>query len=399
MPLFRYRAARHSGEVVEGELEGADSLAVMRALQAQGLVPIRAEPVKARWALPRLAARLEPRDMEIFTVELSLLLNAGVQLDRALVIMADLAANPVMKSILAGLSDQIREGKSFADALATYPKHFPPMLVSLTEAGELSGHLAQSLERGAAHMESARETREALASALAYPIILCVLAVASVILMVTVVVPRFASLFEDAGVALPAATQALVVVGDVLVNYGLYIALGCVAGGIAFQRGLRNATMKRQVDQLVLSLPVIGALVSMFEASRFARTMSTLLGSGTRVPDALRIATRGTSNAAISTQLDRVAEGVRAGRGLAEQLDAVDVFPRLTGHLVRVGEETDQLVNVLDRLAHIFESDVERSLRRAITMLEPALVVVVGVIVGAVIFGILSAVLSVNELT
>ncbi|NKC15771.1 MAG: type II secretion system F family protein [Gammaproteobacteria bacterium] len=401
MTLFRYRAARASGEVVEGEMEGADAMTVMRALQNQGLVPIRAEEHTSKAARLSWTRRdvVRSQDIELVAAELAMLLDAGVPLDRALAIMAQLVEIPSLKTSLGGLERAMREGKSFPDALAAETSMYPPLLVNLARAGEMGGKLSEALARAAGYMEAARLTRESLMSAMLYPLILCGLALISVLLMVTFVVPRFATLFDDAGVPLPLATQILAAAGEFLTEYGWAIVAGGAGSAWIIKRRLADPKNKARFDELVLTIPGLGQLIAKVEAARFARIMSTLLASGTAVPNALSIAQSSASNAAIAERLGTIAQAVRAGHGMADQLDRQGVFPRLTGQMLRIGEESDRLVDVLDKLGEMFEKDIDRSMKRAVTLVEPVLILVVGLIVGAVVYGVLSAVLSINELT
>jgi general secretion pathway protein F len=382
-------------------MEGADSMTVLRQLQNEGLVPIRADLITARAPHTRGWFRSEAvtqQDIELVAGELAMLLNAGVALDRALGMAARLSNKARLGDALKTLEQAMRQGRSFPDALADQPDMFPTLLVNLSRAGEAGGRLSEALARAASYLEAARNTRESLISALLYPVVLCFLAMSSVILMVTFVVPRFAVMFDDVGVPLPLATRVLASIGEAMTQYGLYgvVGLGLVAW--LARRQLRRESVRLWVDARLLDLPVIGDLIAKIEAARFARIMSTLLASGTAVPNALTIAQASASNLAVGRKVGVVAQAVRAGHGLAAQLEREAVFPALMGHMLGIGEESDRLGEVLDKVAEMFEKDVERGMKRAIILIEPILIVGVGVIVAAVVFGILSAVLSVNEL-
>jgi general secretion pathway protein F len=265
-------------------------------------------------------------------------------------------------------------------------------------AGEASGALDVVLGRLAEFLEKSQKLRETVKTALYYPIFLLMMAVISIVILLTIVVPQFKPLFESAGTALPVSTQILVGVGDFVRGYGWLIVLGLVAAYFLMRRYLATGEGRRRWDGFLLGLPFIGGLLTKIEVARFSRTASTLLQNGVSLLPALVIVRDILSNSIIASSIDSIAARLKEGRGLAEPLAATGLFPRLVIHLVRVGEETGQLEDMLTKLADIYDEEVGRTTARLLALLVPVLTIGMGVMVAAIIGSILTAILSVNTL-
>lgn len=405
MSRFRYRAATATGDLLEGEMEAASQELVIRQLQSQGHFPIRAEEVAAR-SLPRVHGRqlLRPRrvsrqDIHLVTLELSTLLKSGLTLDRTLAILIDLAEHDALRKLIADIHKAVRAGASLSAALEGQPGAlFSRFYLNMVRAGESSGALDIALERLSEFMERSRKLRETLVSALIYPAILASMAVLSVVVLLTFVIPRFAEMFQDVGQALPWPTQVVISVGGFLESYWWVAALMGTAVAYYWRYQMRSPARRLPWDARFLKLPLVGALIAQHEAARFTRTLGTLLSNGVPMLQAITIAKEVIGNQVIANAVESIASSLKGGQSLARALTAAQVFPRLTGHLLQVGEETGNLEAMLLRLADIYERDVQTAVQRLVVLIEPTLILGLGLVVGGIIMSVLVAVLSVNEL-
>ncbi|WP_435103500.1 type II secretion system F family protein [Arhodomonas sp. AD133] len=402
MALFYYKAADAAGEVVEGELEAADDGQAVARLQDRGLIPVRVQPAGgALGGLRRLRSsgkRVKGQHIRVFTQELSVLLKAGLPLDRALQILADLAPEEHVKSLVNNVLDRVRGGDPLSDALEAQGKTFSRFYVNMVRAGELSGSLDAVLKRLVEYLERMRELRESVVSALIYPAILLVVSVLSVFVLLTFVVPRFTALFEDAGRALPVSTQIVVAAGDFLRGYWWMIGLGIVAAVLLFRQILADPGRREAWDRFKLRLPVLGDLTSKLEAARFCRTLGTLLENGVPMLTALGIVRETISNRAMARALGVASDGLKEGRGMAGPLLEADLFPRLGLQMIRVGEETGHMEYTLGQVAELYDEEVRVAVKRMLSLLEPVLIIGLGLVIAFIIIAILTAILSVNEL-
>ncbi len=404
MPLFHYKAANGAGEVLEGDMEAADRNDVVRKLQAQGHVPIRAEPLhagelRATRRMPLFGRRgLGRRDVEVFTLELSTLVHAGLSVDRALNIMGEIEGPGPQQDLILGLQRDVRGGMAFSEALARRENLFSRFYINIVRAGELSGAMDQSLSRLSRFLEDARELRKEVGNALLYPVILVFVALLSLAVILGVVVPRIAAMFEDSGQALPWFTHVVIGAGGFIESYGWIVAL-FIAGGFLIARWQANdPEVRRRWDGLLLKLPLIKTLIAEIEAARFMRTLGTLIENGVNLLEALAISREVVSNRAIAGRLENLSSRVREGQGLARPLMEANVFPSLASHLVRVGEETGSVDAMLLHLAAIYEREVQTTVKRLVTLLGPILILGLGVFIAAVMFALVVPILNINDL-
>jgi general secretion pathway protein F len=405
VPVFHYKAVDADGEVQEGDMEAADVQAVIERLQSSGHIPIRAEEVRAgkaaggRFRLPELRRRgVSQRQVGIFTQELATLLRAGLPLDRALEILLDLAEDEQMAGMIARMQEAVRGGKSLSEALEAQQRVFSRFYVNMVRAGEAGGALDVVLGRLADYLTRSKELRDSVLSALIYPAILVSVAGLSVVILLTFVVPQFTQLFEDMGKALPLPTQIVVSLGDLFRAYwwALLLALGGVIWLI--QRQLENPNTRYRWDKRLLRLPLFGDLIARLEVARFSRTLGTLLGNGVPLLTALSIVKETLSNRVLATGIEPVADQLKEGQGLAGPLMEAQLFPPLAVHMIKVGEETGHLEEMLLQVADIYDREVQTAVKRLLALLEPILILGLAVIIAAIIISILMAILSVNEL-
>lgn len=404
MPLFRYKAVSGSGEVVEGEMMARTQASVIDHLHDRGFVPIRADEVSASASSDLLRRELfarrglSRRGVALLTRELATLVHAGLPLDRAFELLIELAENAAAKQLLNRILDALRGGSTFAEALAAQGAVFPSYYVSMVQAGEAGGSLEEVLTRLADFMERAQTLKDKVTSALIYPVIVLLVAGLSVVILLTVVVPEFKPLFADAGQALPLSTQVVVALGDAFQRYWWSGGLVLLALVLLARQQLGNPAIRYRWDGLVLRIPILGDLVTKIEVARFARTVGTLVQNGVALLSALNIAKHTLGNAVLAKSTDGVAESLKQGKGLAEPLMRAALFPPLALHLVRVGEESGKLEEMLIKVADIYDQEVERATQRMLALLVPAVTIFLGLLIAAIIGSVLSALLSVYDL-
>lgn len=404
MPRFAYKAVKPSGEVIEGVMDAVDRTTVVERLRGQGNIPIRATEwgrAGARRSLRLLGLRARGpgmRDIITLTQELASLLRAGVPLDRALTILADLQQAGQIHTIVTRVQELIHGGSTFADALETCDDAFPNFYIGMVRAGEAGGSLEKVLARLAETLERSQDVKDEVKSALRYPMVVLFVAAAAIIILMTAVIPEFQPLFEDAGAALPFSTQVIIAVSEFVRAFWWVLAGGVLVAYVALQRTIRKTEGRAWWDGLLLKAPLVGNLISKVETARFARTLGALLSNGVNITTAL-IMTAGTlGNSVVVAAVIQAEERVKKGERLAEPLIASGVFPRLAVQLIQVGEESGELESMLLRVAEMFDAEVSRTIQRILALLVPIITIGLGIVVAGIIGSILAAILSAYDL-
>ena len=427
MPAFKYRAVGQTGSIDSGVITAADLGAAQLQLRAKKLTPLSLTPTADRDATAAARSTVEPADVDPdqlgvmlekissaprtkrpkkrverddvlrFTGELAILLKAGLPLDRAMRVQIDSAPEGAQRDLLDDLLEQLKGGKSLSAGLDKRPDIFSHFYINMVRSGEASGHLADVLAELSAYLERAKTVRASVVSALIYPAILASVAVLSIFIMLGYVVPEFEALFEDMGDSLPLLTQMIVALGDLVSRYGLL--LGVVVAGTVWwlRRWLKSSAGRTWLDLKSLTVPMVGAITLKYEVARFSRTMGTLLNNGVAMLRATEIAVGTVGNSLVQSSLTELPMVIKRGGRLSQALDH-RVFSPVALQMVRVGEESGSLDTMLMELAQVYESEVEDEVKRALTLLEPALILGMGGIIAIIIMGILMGILSVNTL-
>lgn len=404
MPQYRYRAVTPSGEPQEGDMDGANQGAVVERLQGMGLIPIRVEETAAkavgaangRGLFDR--KRITQDDVAVFTQELATLLKAGLPLDRCLEILIGLSANEPVRVLMGQLREDVRGGSALSKAMEAREGVFTRFYLNMIRAGEAGGALDVVLQRLTEFMERSKELRDTVKSALIYPVILVGVSLLSVVILLMWVVPQFSQMFEESGKALPLPTQIVIAAGDGVRNYWWVMALVGIGAYSWFARQMRQPASRYRWDRRVLNLPLFGDLVGKLEVARFSRTLGTLIGNGVSLLAAISIVKETLSNTVMADALGDVARQLKEGKGLGKPLMESGLFPKLAVHLVMVGEETGKLQEMLIRIADIYDREVHTSVKRMLALMEPVLILGLGLVIGGIIMSILVAILSVNDL-
>ncbi len=404
MPQYRYKAVSPSGEMQEGDMDGQAQSAVVERLQGMGLIPIRVEESTVKTAVASNGgsffskSRVTQEDVAVFTQEIATLLKAGLPLDRCLEILIGLSANEPVRQLMLQLREDVRGGAALSTAMEARQGVFTRFYLNMIRAGEAGGALDVVLQRLTEFMERSKELRDTVKSALIYPVILVGVSLLSVAILLMWVVPQFSQMFEESGKALPLPTQIVIAAGDGVRNYWWLMALVAVGAYSWFMRQMREPSSRYRWDKRVLKLPLIGDLVGKLEVARFSRTLGTLIGNGVTLVAALSIVKETLNNTVMSNALSEVVAQLKEGKGLGKPLMETGLFPKLAVHLVMVGEETGKLQDMLIRIADIYDREVHSTVKRMLSLMEPVLILGLGLVIGGIIMSILVAILSVNDL-
>ncbi|SDZ89147.1 type II secretion system F family protein [Rubrimonas cliftonensis] len=405
MARFRYRALESGGGAVVGALDAPDRAAAVEALRRRGLLPVDVAEGGGFDLAALLNAEITPRralsqaERIGFTRALATLTGAGLPLDRSLEIVAELGERKAGRAMAARLLSAVRGGAALSAAMAAEGDAFPPMHRAVVQAGEAGAALGPALARLADGEEAAARRRSALTGALIYPAFLMVAAVGAIAVMLLFVVPTFAPLLEDAGAEPPALTRAVMAAGDVFAEGWPLMLAGLLALWLGARAALARPALRRAAAAALLRAPLLGALLAKLASARLARLLAELTQNGVALPAALRLAGAAVPNAAFRAEIARVTPLVEAGRGLARPLAEGGVAAPLAVQLIRVGEESGRLGPMLAKTADILETEASEALDRMLSLLTPALTLVMGVMIALIVSSVLLALLQINELT
>jgi type II secretion system protein F len=403
MVEFAYKATDLSGKIFEGSMEGRDEKMVVESLQKLGYVPIRITAVQAKGVLLKLSIasyleRITTNDLLIFTQELATLLEAGLPLDRSLQILTELTEKERFKEVIKDILKKIEAGRSFSEALSSYPSIFPKLYVNMAKVGEAGGILNIILSRLSKYLQTSKEMKDYLISVLIYPAILTLASGASIIILLTFVIPRFAKIFADMGQAIPLPTQIMLAVSQIVRSYWWGLGGAIFLGWYGFRAYIKSEEGKVSWDRFKLRLVIIGNLVRQIEVARFSRTLGTLLQSGVPILQAIQIVRETVNNEIIARSISEVHTGVKQGGGISKTLGNLNVFPPLAIHMIAVGEETGKLDEMLIKIAENYEVSLQNALKRFINLLEPLIILIMGAVVGFIVVSMLLAIFSINEM-
>jgi general secretion pathway protein F len=397
---YHFRATAADGKLRTGTVTAETDKQVAQELKRQGLIPLYVGlEQKAGFAfkLPDMQ-RGKRHDILFFTQELATLLNAGVPIDRALGITAELTERASFRSLVLDIVRLIKGGKSLADSLGAHPAYFSELYVNMVRAGEASGSLAQIFERLSEFERTRDDLRGYIISSLIYPGLLTLVGLASIVVLLEFVVPRFATIFSDPRMTIPAPTLMLLTVSKYLQDYGLIAAAVLIAALVAFVAYIRSTAGAMWWDAFRLRLPVLGDALRKAETARFARAMGTLVAASVPLVQSIGISRGILNNRRIAASLERVVQGVKRGEGIAGPMAKAGEFPPLASHLLSVGEETGHLDAMFTRMADIYDTETRTAIRRFTSLFEPLIILVMGLLIGTLILSLMLAITGINDI-
>lgn len=399
MALFYYKALTSENKTVEGQMEAVSEAVVISKLQEMGYFPVSTQAVSdAESASKRLFKKdMSQSEVLLFTQKLAVMMKAGLTLDAALALLVETADSDRVKAVLEKVTVSIHNGVPLSDALQQASTSFDRFYMNTLRAGETAGSLNVVLARLASHLEHSQSVKKSVQSALVYPAILVAVAAITLIILLVYVVPQFQVLFEDMGQELPIPTQVVIAIADGIKHYGWIAVIILFTLGVFLKQTLRDTQKRVPIDKMVLRLPLVSGMVIRLEVARFSRTLATLLSNGVPMLSALAVAADSLNNMVISNAISKVKDNVHEGKGIAVALKKQGIFPPMAVQLIRVGEETGELVPMLEQVADIYDDELQDAIQRFLTLLEPLLIIGLGIVIAGIIISILLAILSLND--
>jgi general secretion pathway protein F len=407
MPKFSYKAAGQGGKVVQGIMEAQEGAAVVARIQEMGLIPMTVSPVKAggraigislSQGLRSVFARISGKDVLLFTQDLSALLGAGLPVDRALSILIETSQKQRFKDVVRDILKSVQGGAYLSDALAKHPRIFSTFYVNMVKAGEAGGVLEAVLDRLALFLENIQELKDYIKSSMVYPLFLVTVGGISIIILLTYVIPKFSIIFADMGGNIPLTTKILLGISDFARLYWPFFAGAIGLSIFLLRRYLKSPSGRLRFDTFLMDMPIGGEIVRKIEAARFARTLGTLTKSGVPILQAITLVKEILGNRVVANAMNRVHERVKEGERLSRPLADTGIFPALAVQMVTVGEETGRLDDMLIKIAENYEKAVRDMVKRFVSLLEPAMILLMGIMVGFIVISMLMAIFSINEM-
>ena len=409
MPVFNYIAVDAKGEEISGSLDAASESEAIAQLRQGGVYPTAiVQEGKGKLKVKKgkgkgrsrskskesslfSSGKIKGKVLMIFTRQLATLIDSGLPLLRGLTVLGKQEPNPVLKKTINSLADSVQTGSTFSESLAQHPKIFNKLYVNMVKAGELGGVLELVLIRLAEYSEKAQKLKNKIIAAMVYPVIVMLIASAIMVFLLTVIVPKFESIFEDmlgSRDRLPALTRFVIDLSDSLKTQIVPIGIGFVILVVVFKVAASTVSGRRIIDQIKLKMPLFGSVQRKSAIARFTRTLGTLVTSGVPILQALNITRDTAGNAVISNAIQNVHDAVKEGESIVNPLEASKVFPPMVISMVDVGEETGQLPEMLLKVADVYDDEVDNAVSALTSMLEPLMIVVLAVVVGVIVMAL-----------
>lgn len=383
MAKFQYKAKNMSGKVIEGIYDAPNRQNVVDMIKDKSFYPVEINEITESKDIKELGAfaKVKTKDLMVFCRQFSGILKAGVALVQALKMLSEQTENPLLRNVIKEVSADIQKGSSLSEAMSKHTNHFPPILIHMTNAGEISGTLEDALDTVAIHFEKNEKIKKKVKGAMTYPIIVVIIAVVVVAVLLAFVVPTFTDVFDKSGASLPGVTLALIAISDFLRGSWFVLILIAVIIGALLKMYLNSDDGRYAFDKWKLGLPILGSVQVKSTAANFARTMTTLMSSGVGITEAIRISGQVIGNVYTIDMLKNIEKKVSEGRGLYGPVKEAEIFPPLLVNMIMLGEETGNLEDMLAKTANYFEEEVDEATEKLTTMLEPLIIVVLAVIV------------------
>jgi type IV pilus assembly protein PilC len=396
--LFQYKALLNNNPI-KGQLEAESQKEVMEYLKSNGyfILEIKENRTSKGNFVTNFLHRVSFSDITYMTRQLAIMLNAGLTIIDSIEILKKQTTKVAFKEMLGEIDKNIRDGKNFSAALARYPDHFSTFYIALVKSGEASGKLDIILSKLAENLEFQRSFRSKIKNALIYPIVIVVAMFGMIFVIMTFVVPRLTDLYESMDVELSASTQLLINVSSFLDNYWIFVLVGIAVFIVLFQRGLKSPTGKKLFDTYVLHVPVFGKIIITASLVDATRTMSILIGSGVPILDALSIVTEVNTNEVFKNAYIRIKEKVEKGLSIGTAMSNEKIFPESLVQMTIVGEQTGHLDETLEKVSGYYQSETELAVKAMLTLIEPMILIVLGVTVGFVVMAVITPIFSLTS--
>ncbi|WP_454960576.1 type II secretion system F family protein [Filifactor alocis] len=383
---FNYRAVDSTGTVVEDVANAENEDAVLLMLRGKGYTPIRIdEKLQSKEISFGNSGKLNLKDVISFCRQESIMLKSGMDLNRSLDSLCKQTSSKKLRKNLLNISESVKKGTELSKSMENQGSAFPYLLKRTVQAGEMSGQMAEIIEKMAVHYEKDMKLRRKIRGAMMYPIILAFIVVAAVAILLTQVMPNFVKMFEGADRELPALTRFVMSLSNLLVHNWIWILLVLFAIVFSIRVALKQKEIRISWDKIKLKLPLIGTNVGKIATARFTRTLSTMLYSGIPMIQALRAAGETTGNKFVESKIEETVEGIEKGMGMTAQLAATNIFPPMMLSMIGIGEESGRLDEMLEKTAEYYDEEMEAALEALVTMLEPLLIVIMGAVIGTIV--------------
>lgn len=400
MPKFSYQAYTKSREKKEGIIEAENKSQALSKLDSMALFPINIDPLEeAKEGKPfgrRIGGRITLTDVSVFTRQVSNLLDAGLTILSALLHVSRQTWKPAFHWIIERLIEDLREGRTYSDALAQHPAVFSSLYVSLIKSAEIGGFLEEAMARLADYLENEEELRAKVRSAMIYPLLIAIVGTITVYILLSFVIPKLVLVFEDFGQILPLPTLILITISSFLSHYWWLVALAGVVLFFIVNRIKATAEGKTLFDALGLNMPVLGKVFLKRQMAQFARVLATLLGNGVTILPSLQIVRDIIGNSLLQKEIEKIRVEVRDGSTLSKAMAKAKYFPTSIVNIISVGEESGGLEKVLKKVSDSYERDVDRSLKAFTALLEPLMILVMGSIVAFIVIAMLLPIFQIN---
>lgn len=398
MPIYIYKAKSAEGKEVKGEIEASDLSAVRTALKEKGFFPIsisKKSLLDSNISFSFLD-KVKIKDISVFCRQFATVINSGVSVMGALDILRQQTDHKQLKAVVEKMYEMVQKGNSLSSAMREH-KVFPDILLNMVEAGEVSGTLDSTMDRMAAHFEKENKINQKVKGAMSYPIIVGIIASIVVVILLTQVVPTFVGMFAGAGMELPGTTKALLGISSFLQTkwYILIIVVGGAVGGFKFYTSKDPG--KTAFDALKLKMPIFGPINKKVIATRFTRTLSTLLASGLPLMSAMEVVAKVVENHVVEVGLKAASEEVSRGVSLSQPITNMGIFPPLVTYMIKIGEDTGSMESVLEKTADFYDAELETALEQLTTLMEPLIIVVMAVVVGFIVLSIIQPMFGMFE--
>ncbi|MCM1170807.1 MAG: type II secretion system F family protein [Clostridium sp.] len=395
MAQYNYKVMDKNGKPKKGTVEAVNEEKAKEKLKSEGFI---VQEIKEQGTdKKKKGGKVKDQDLAVFCKQFGAVLNAGVTMISALEMMGDQIENKALQRAIREAQAYVQKGGSLADAFRLNPKVFPPIFVNMVAAGELSGSLETSFDRLTTHFENANKLKSKVKGAMTYPIVILIVVIAVVVVLLVGVVPTFADMFEDLGSELPKPTQMLVSFSGFLQHHGIVLALVIAAIVFALVQWGKTPTGAQLYSSIAIKAPLFGNLTVKSAAATFARTLSTLMGSGVPLMDAIEQVARMQNNKIIREGLLDAKTQVAKGVPLSKPIRDMEIFPPMLSQMTKIGEETGNIEDMMDKVADYYEMEVNNATDALTAMMEPLIIVVMGVTVGGIVLAIYSPMLSMYD--